>query len=182
MNRCAKNNISKQIKDSLVKIKFKHLLSVYSMKFFGFSALARDTPMQHPLKRTGHQSTTNPPVQFYEREKCSICCKRRSCSPREMTILDQYICSRPRCATLKTLVADIYSSETLTIEIHHYSHSKSADSYVKISELQSDTTNTHLAELPGDFSYLRDENTPAITSKELSSIVKFRKPWQTRPR
>jgi hypothetical protein len=155
---------------------------VYSIKFFGFSAPTRDKPMQHPVKRTGHQSTTKPPVQFYERLKCSICCKQRSCSPRGMTILDQYICSRPRCAAFKTLVADIYSSGTLTIEVHHYYHSKSADSYVEISELHSDTTNTHLAELPGDFSYFEYGNTPTTTSRELSSIVKSRKPWQTQPR
>ena len=94
---------------------------------------------------------------FHKNYKCSLCGKSRSSSARKYSILDQLICSRPKCGEFKILLANSSNPNVLAIEINHYHYSDPSSKephLVNAAELPEGISSTGRVELPGDSTYL----------------------------
>jgi hypothetical protein len=129
-------------------------------------------------------------IQQHGRRTCSICGKCRSRSASETTALDQHICSRRRCAQLKTLLAEAWSSGKLAVDIHHHHHHRHSSNstvdhtrpYTNVSELHGHASIGSWVELPTDTGHdrlLHGHGKLATIPEELPSIEKCTKPWRT---
>lgn len=110
------------------------------------------------LKLTGRQPTWHSSATLDDWRTCFVCNRRRSYSARrkrELGTLDRVICSRQQCAELKSVLTQVCSSGTLTVEIHHHRRSSIAQvetrSRCSASELHGHSSTAGHAELPGDF-------------------------------